>query len=337
MAISGYFHVTPSGAGTRTGLDWTNAFSEADFESHIESSGNAGYVYFVASGTYTLDSSYDCSARDAGALAPISIIGVKGNTTNVSGNITYSDWATSAGDRPFFDCVTFSITLGDYYLVRNIYFQGSAANVVGAGTNCLFENCKFDQDNTTNAGRYVLNLGNYCSAINCEFSAFFNCGVSIGSTCRIIFCYFHDCVHTTSIAIKCSASDQILFSSFNNCYQAINTTADNLGLVMNNTFLSCGYAVNGTTDNTWIFINNVVDACDSGFYFTTKTDNNFYWKNHGDNIRNTVMWSGVETTTIFKDYLNSSGDPLFSSSGNLSLSTSSPCIDNGMSIALGVG
>jgi hypothetical protein len=107
--------------------------------------------------------------------------------------------------------------------------------------------------------------------------------------------------------------------------------------ILNNTFYGCGTAVTASTIRT-CSINNIIEATTvDGFKWTTQTDCNFFWKNHGDDSRCTDMWNGVDTTTIFQDYAVSTGDPKFTVAGSdFSLQTTSPDIDTGMSLELGV-
>ena len=74
-----------------------------------------------------------------------------------------------------------------------------------------------------------------------------------------------------------------------------------------------------------------------GFLWTTQTDINFFWNNHGDDTRCNDMWDGVDATTVFQDYEVTTGDPKFTTPGSdHSLQDTSPNIDAGMSIILGV-
>jgi len=47
-------YVTTSGAGTKSGLSWANAFSLAEFETDIEGSVEAGDRYFFQEGLLCL-------------------------------------------------------------------------------------------------------------------------------------------------------------------------------------------------------------------------------------------------------------------------------------------
>ena len=97
--------------------------------------------------------------------------------------------------------------------------------------------------------------------------------------------------------------------------------------------------VDETNGDRWCCINNIMEGNDSdGFKWTTQTDSNFFWKNHGDDVRCTDMWDLVDTTTVFQDYEVSTGDPVFDVPGaDFALQNTSPNLDNGMSIILGVG
>ena len=128
MAITGYYHVTPTGAGAKTGLSWAAAMDEAAFEAFVEGGGvAAGNVIFVAGGTYTLDSTIAPTVNGT-AVSPICVIGVKAGTTNVGAAVVYSDWSRASADRPYFDLGAwlFGAAGLDMWQFRNLFIEGSA-------------------------------------------------------------------------------------------------------------------------------------------------------------------------------------------------------------------
>lgn len=338
MALT-YHHVTSAGAGNKTGSSWSNAMGEAEFETDIEGTVTGNDVYFIKGGTYTLDSAYDSSARDGTIIAPISFIGVKSTTTNEGSAVVFSDWATG-GDRPFFDCVTYAVTLGDFYITRNIYFQGSSTTGVRFGISCIVENCKFDNDYGSSSSRYACYSGNVgCLIINCEILST-NCkGVYIAGDNKIMNCYIHDCSDATNGIGMTTAGGSIvcIFNIFDNCTVGISSASRDNFAILNNTYYECGTAISETDGNGWCVINNIVEGSNTaGFLWTTQTDSNFFWDNHGDDARNTDMWSLVDVATIFQDYVVTTGDPLFETAGSdFSLEAGSPCLNTGSGITLG--
>jgi len=342
MAINDYFHVTDAGAGDKSGDSWANAMDEAAFESHLEGAVVAGDVHFVMDGSYTLDSDIDFNARDGTEVSPIVIIGVKSGTTNEGAAVVYSDWSRDAADRPFFDCATYRIHTGNFCIVRNFDLQGADYRVLQVDNDCLIENCRADNDYGSSAERYAYDVAVTSRLINCEgLSA--NCNILLAwSNSKILFNYFHDSSDATyGIGVDDRAYDDnilIAFNIFDNLTIGIKSVARQDTTVLNNTFYECDKGVSNTTGYSWTCINNIMEENDTdGFVWTTQTDSNFFWKNHGDDARCNDMWDLVDTTTVFQDYEVSTGDPKFTTPGSdFSLQDSSPNIDNGIGISLGV-
>jgi hypothetical protein len=89
-----------------------------------------------------------------------------------------------------------------------------------------------------------------------------------------------------------------------------------------------------------IVMNNIIDSTSTyGMRTGTKNDHLFFWGNHGNNARCTAMWSNIDTTTVFKDYKVTTGDPKFvdETNGDFRLEADSPCYGTAEDIKLGVG
>ena len=239
MAMT-YLQVTPAGAGNKSGSSWDNAMGESEFETNLEGSAATDYVYFLKAGTYTMNSAYDSSARGGSGQGMISIIGVKAATTNEGANVVYSDWG-SGTDRPFFDATSYAFRIGNYYSVRNIYIQGTAAAMFQCGSGCVIENCKFDNNYGTSSNRYAVTAAQNCMIINCEIMSIKSRGINITSTgARVIHCYFHDIPDDGSggIAINNASNGlTVLFCFFSNIkFNAILVGGATACIIMNNTF-----------------------------------------------------------------------------------------------------
>ena len=342
MAIHAYYHVTPAGADTKDGTTWAKAMGEAEFETFIEGTMVAGDVFFVKEGTYTLDSAYDWHAIAGTATAPIAFIGVKSATTNEGSSVVYSDWASGSA-RPFFDGVTYGIITSDYNIFRNISFQSSAVYPIYTGSYAIFENCRIEQDTgTSGGGKYAVRLSSYCKIINCEIYSAHNGLVDMSSSmCTFLFNYFHSDskeYYGFYYGGGPSASLNICFNIFSKLYIALPRSYSQNQLIMNNVFYDCDTAITGSTGYNDTILNNIFEGCvTDGIKWTTQTDHNFFWKNHGDDTRDNDMWDGVDVTTIFQDYGVTVGDPKFHTAGSdFALDTGSPCLDTGFSMGLGV-
>lgn len=338
MAINDNWYVTAAGAGAKNGNDWANAFDKPAFETHLEGAVVAGDVNWVEDGAYTLDSDIDFTARDGTAVSPIAIIAVKSGTTNEPP--LYSDWSIAAGDRPFFDCVTFTFKTGDYTIIRNIDFEGSTNAVVEMGTYCLAENNKFNNDVGFGAQRYGISMSNYARLNNNELTSALGRGARVFLSSKIAYNYFHDmpddpdglCLDIAGHG--CDAA----FNIFDTSYMGIKGESYDAIMLLNNTFYETDTGVGATDGFGWTCINNIMEGNNTaGFVWTTQTDSNFFWNNHGDDVRCNDMWVLVDTTTLFQDYEVVTGDPVFDVPGaDFALQNTSPDLNAAMSIGLGV-
>ena len=330
-------YVTAAGAGTKDGTTWAKAMGEAEFETDLEGGAEAGDIYYVQAGNYTLDSAYDSSARDGTAVAPISIIGVKAATS--AEPPTYSDWSpVGDADRPTFVCAANAVTFGDFYKLYNTIWTGTGTNVVAFGTFCVAYNMKSTNSGTATKNALWGNSGiNYicCEGISTNGIAF---AAGVHGNC-LINCYLHD--STTLISISVST----LYCTILNT--VIDTAITGIALlatyglrVINNTFYNCTTSVTGSSGYANLFMNNIIDSSYDAFKWTTQTDINFFWKNHQGNtvtrMYNTAT-NKVASTLPHTDPAVSSGDPLFdgAAGGDFSLAAGSPCINNALTPTLG--
>lgn len=329
------WHVKSAGTGTTAeGTTWANALNCDSMIHVLENDVSAGDIFFVKdSGTLTLAENLDCSARDGSATAPITIIGVKGSTTNDSEAIVFSDWSVDSADFSFFDCAAYQFKVGDYYILRNFSFQGSIANTVSTGSVCVVVNCKFNQDNGSSANRQVLQPGTYTTVSKCEFLSA-NCGgVNSSSFSKLLFCTFHDMPDATygqgvliggpySVILSC------IFDNIKNI--AVKNTTNNYVIITNNTFHNCATDVAATSATGYACINNIHDSTKTEAYiWTTQTNINFFWANHCGRCVDYV--ENVDSTGVFADWSLTTGDPLFTNPAtfDFTLQAGSPCLNTG--------
>ena len=327
-------YVTPAGALGKTGADWANAMGEAEFEADLEAGAEAGDIYYVLAGTYTLDSPYDSSARVGTVVAPISIIGVKAATS--AEPPAYSDWpSVGSADRPTFACGANTVIFGNYYKLFNLIFTTSAAAAIQTGTYCTVVNSKFTQG--SGLARSTLVLNTYSAAISCEFIGTSSEGIGlVGSNgSRAFFCYFHELGTGYRFG---GYAEHALFNIFDTCsIIGLDVNSRAAGYAINNTFNDCATGIGITTG--WAGgINNIFEGCTTDGVKATTAFNCGYWhRNHGDNARNTDMWDGIDEAIVaYMDNAVSTGDPLFDAANfNNSLQAGSPCQNNGLSAVLG--
>lgn len=330
-------YVTAAGAGAKDGAAWASAMGEAEFEADLEGGAEAGDIYYVQAGTYTLDSAYDASARDGTAIAPISIIGVKAATT--AEPPTYADWPTvGSSDRPSFACAANLVAFGDYYKLYNTIWTGSGANIVSFGNACVVYNMK--STNSGTATKNALTGNTSIIFVCCEgTSPAGNAFSATGNGNFLIYCYLHDSTTLVSLAVTtpyCTLLNTVLDTATTGI--AMLAT---YGLrVVNGIFYSCTTCVTATTSNADAFLNNIMDTATDAFKWTTQTDINTFWKNHqGNSVTRMYDTSTnkVASTLPHTDPAVSSGDPLFdgAAGGDFSLAAGSPCINNALTPTLG--
>lgn len=335
-----YRHVTPSGAGVKDGTTWAKAMGWAEFVTSLTGSMSTDWVYFLKGGTYTATGNVDASGRSASSTTPAYIIGVLSATTNEGAAIVYTDFAINDTDRPFLDLATYQLKLGTYIKVYGIRFEGEKSIV--ATQYVIFNNCKFNNDIGSSSTNYTVELGNYSGLINCQLESVYAKGVSVDLDCWIMFCYFKGYPDTTNgSAIVNIDSGCIIFGNiFYDCFVAINNSGSSYAYqtIMNNTFYACATDISQGTSIAGLYINNLHEGTTTVAYtWSSQRDQNFFWKNHGNDTRCTDMWNNVDSTSLSQDYEISTGDPLFSNPGvDHKLETGSPCLNTGISISLGV-
>jgi len=341
MAINGYKHCDPASSGGGDGSSWatsgsTAAYTEAELETFLEGTVAAGDVIFIKDGTLTADSDVNFFSRSGTATSPIVIIGVKSGTTNTGSSVTYSDWSRVEADMPFYDMGNYQFITGDYTIIRNLNMQGEDFRVLDCNTYCVVENCILNNDHVGSSQFYfALDINDYSCIVNTEVSST-NRGVNINDYNLIAFSYIHDCSDSTygEGCVVEGFGPEFISNTFDTCLKGI-SSVNKFGVsVINNTFYETDTGVEETTGVAWRCINNVMEGNNTyGFRWTTQTDQNFFWKNHGDDTRATDMWSNVDTTTIFQDYEVTTGDPKFNSpgTGDFSLQdNTSPLFDDGL-------
>lgn len=337
MSLS-YHYVTTTGAGTKSGNSWSNAFDFAAFMSDFVAC-SAGDIYFFKPGTYTLTADL-ASPYDGTVADPIAIIGVKSGTTAEGNNIDSDDWATGT-DRPLFDGGTsYHINVGGDYILKNLRSESEQSGAITIEQHGIVDNCYAKNDNASTGTLFALNCENTgCRIINTEWESPNNRGASLSAGCLIHLCYAHN---VGSWGVNMAINSFCTFTIFDDCGSGAygGATADGVS-VINCVMYSCNNGIYSVAGIAWAIINNIFHTCTTGIYWTTNSNNNHMLNNLMYN--NTTDFNRVpaegDTEDLFCDWLLTTADPDFvdETNGDFSLDASSPAINSAMRMVLGVG
>lgn len=320
-------YTTVAGAGNKDGTDWTNAFGLAEWETDLEGNAEAGDIYYVAGGTYTLTAHLDC-ANDGTSVAPISVIGVESGTTNEPPVL--SDYAYGT-DRPLIASGAYACQFDDYWVLKNIrvtitFAQGFKADDGSALVNCY----AFNSSGTSNYPGFQLGQPR-SSIIGCEAISTNGYAIQlVNSSARIVSVYIHDStVGISGVFNSANISKNII----DTCTTGIAMNGSGLGSsVINNTFYTCTTGITGTTDYAMVFLNNILDECGTPASWGTEEKSNLWDYNSwdGDKSSNSNVTAGLNS--IDSDITLT--DP---ANGDFTLGSGSACIDAGLQVGTNQG
>lgn len=326
-------YVTTTGAGTKSGLTWANAFSLTEFETDVEGFAEAGDRYFIKEGTYTFTADI-ISALDGTSASPIEIIGVVSATT--AEPPTSSDWATGT-NRPLFTEAAYTFELDNYWRIRNMRFTGTAALVVNMDDYSLTNNCYF-QNTSGTANRTGLRVETYSNVVDCECISTNGKALDAASnTTSVIGCYLHDSNYGVQDTIGALFSHCII----DTCTYGIRATN---GLRLFNTVIyNCPTGIYSSYDYGIVLLNNVFDNCTNAFKANNggTVYNHYYidYNNWSNNTKDMTWDFGSSEDNSAKGPNDTADTPNFTNAagGDFSLNKSSALIDTGFAISLGVG
>ena len=328
-------YVTVAGAGDKSGMpDWDNAMGYDEWEADAEGSAEAGDIYYVKEGEYSLTRDFTVTAG-GGSTAYIVVIGVKTETTNEPP--VFSDWAFGT-DRPLITCAGYSFVWDNYTLLYNLRGTGTDDDVFYADSHSRIHNCAANNSGAATRDA-IATAGNYSSIINCDGQSANGHGLSqpAGAFARILFSYGHDSVKGIYVT---SGATMILFCIADNCTDGLDMYEGYAYTVMNNTIYDCSGAGilnrGGTTMWDSVLINNIVNDCENGISMLGVTETNFLAYN---NIEGSGTADWVNGPADYgADHWETNNDPKFTTAGSdFSLQSDSDCREAGMSMILGVG
>lgn len=315
-------YATPAGAGGKDGTNWANAFGVGELETDMTDNAEAGDIYYVAGGTYTLTGAF--STVKAGTnVAVISVIGVDTGTSNEPP--VFSDFAFGA-NRPVIaaGANTFVFTGGQWHY-QNLSITTTEASGFKVGADDVVYNCKANNSSGV-ASRRAFIAAAISIHIGCEGQSTAGWAIETAGSMRIYACYLHDSV----VGVRCGAGVfYVLNSIIDTCATGIDVGTRGDGLLANTTiYNSSTRAISGTTGDHFISLNNIIDASAIGVEWTTVYTNHWFdyncWGdgNTDDIVDTDVIWGNnrVEDAPAMAN----------PGAGDFTILTSSPCHNVGL-------
>lgn len=237
--------------------------------------GNIVYIKYSAS-AYTLGETVSVLTNDATTELPIYWVGY--NTTRTLIN--------SDASKPTINPAATGISLGDYYVVRNISLTGTAVQtIIGGGFN-VFSQCKIVNTSTT-AGRYALNLGALNKAICCELQSDYGVALYASGNLQTAFgCYIHGGANSTTGISFGGDHNTIAFnivSGYPTAAITIAATRD-YNTIINNTLYGAetpaGIGLNMNDSEANLIANNIIYGFTTGINFSAEAKINRFMYNN---------------------------------------------------------
>jgi hypothetical protein len=234
----------------------------------------------------------------------------------------------------------------------NIRLESADTTALRGDIGCIARNCKVTSEYSGPSTVYALFHGGAGWLVDCEATgAEANLIILSATAGNALFCYAHDCTESGTVGFTTgggtSANNNFLFCIADNCITGISHTADNGGCVFGCTIYDCDTGLSGTTDYAVLVVNNIFSECDTDdiIWTTANIKANVFMYNHSYNAND--RYDGViadgDAEDLFCDFWDTGGaaaadDPDFTTAGSdFSLQSTSPCIDAGMAMRLGVG
>lgn len=288
-------YVTVAGAGDNQGSTWARAFALADWLDDMTNNAEAGDLYNVYTGTYTLVGDFS-TALDGSATNPIRIVGVSDQGVPPT--------PATGDDRPLIAANTRQCRWGDYWEVNRVRGTTTEAQGFRVDAGGKFINC----NGNNSSGAAALYLGNTDAlAIDCEAQAASGTAIYLQSNrCGVFGCYVHD----SDTGIRGKAGAHIAFNLIDSCPDP-NDSGIDLGaefgvLVLANTIYNCNLGIEATTAKRCTFVNNIVDSCLLGAGWGTEQKSNYWdwnnWKNNTSDVTNVTK--GPNALAVDPDFID---------------------------------
>lgn len=286
-------YVTVAGDGDKDGTSWANAFDLANWETDCEGSAEAGDIYYVAGGTYTLTDNFSCQ-NDGTAALPIKVIGVTSGTT--AEPPTVSDWAYGA-NRPLIAAGANALSWDDYWIAYNFQVTTTHSNGFELGSYSTgYNNYVYNSSET--AGRYAIRQYNFGGAFYfCEGKSTSGIGIGAQNGEPVAFSYAHDstdCYKSGSLFLISSVADT--------CTDGVDLVSQDGNSLINNVIYGCTNGINATDSAFNSFINNIIDGNTNGAVWSTANELTNFWDYN--------IWNNTtDVSNVTKGVHDITGDP----------------------------
>lgn len=253
----------------------------------------AGNTVHVKKATYTASGAANYGGNDGTNVLPIKVIGYT----------TARNDATTGTNCPLINMGANSLSLGDYWISKNLSTTGTATSVIGLGLGNSITNC--NHANTYTSARIALAAGNKVCIYDCSFTSKLGTGLDLTSadiTDDIIGCTFIDCVVGVNFLTR--ATKSVSHCIFDSCITGITASTGGFHVIHNNTFRNCTTAFSASGASTgWRIFSNIISDCDTGASWATLYTDHVLVKNLWNNNRvaDTVNMTVGATDTVDTD------------------------------------
>jgi parallel beta-helix repeat protein len=282
-------YVTVAGAGDKSGSSWANAMGYSEWETDAEGSAEAGDLYWVYKGTYTLTSDFT-SGQDGLSTSTIRMLGCSDQGTPPT--------EATGTNRPWIAGGSYYFALDDYSDIFNIKAEGTGPWVLKADYGSVIGNCYAINSSGTADRTSIYRYGTGARTINCESISTNGRAITNFRGEAIIGCNMHDS------KVGCKISDNhygVFFCLIDTCITGIYIESYDEAIILCNTIYNSTTGISATDSKKAIIFGNIINSCTTGLSWTTEQKSNYF--DYNDYYNNTSNMVNVSTGTnsIFLD------------------------------------
>ncbi len=224
------------------------------FEAQSATGGNTTYIK-LGTGTYTLGESISISTVDGTQVLPVYITAY---------NLMRGDSPTGANRPTLATGASYTLTFGDYYIVRNVIFTKPSGNasMVNSASGDMFINCKFSHA-VASASYSAISVGTGpTSLIGSEVVCTGCNAISSGiNQVQVIGSYIHDSLTGINGTTGSILAINNIFDTLSTASIVTTTNTSTIGVIYGNTFYNgsspAAIAMDSTSYGRMIAMNNI--------------------------------------------------------------------------------